>query len=146
MTELKEGDLAPDFSLEDTLGGDFQLSDYRGQNVVLYFYPKDDTPGCTIEAQQFTKKISAFADADTVVCGISTDDVACHKNFIEKYDLKIELLADTEGKVAKLYGSQGDKYAKRNTFVIGKDGKIKKIFWNVKPDGHADEVLAVLKA
>lgn len=142
---LKEGDLAPDFVLPDTLGGDFCLSDYRGQHVVLYFYPKDDTPGCTLEAQAFTKMAGQFAEAGAVVCGISYDDSECHKAFIEKYNLKVELLADAEQAVAKLYESAGDGYAQRNTFVIDPDGRIKKIFRAVKPQGHAEEVFAVLR-
>ena len=142
---LKEGDLAPDFTLEDTLGGEFCLSDYIGQNVVLYFYPKDDTPGCTIEAQAFTKMAAEFASEDTIVCGISFDDVECHSNFIEKYDLQVELLADVDHTVAQLYESSGEDYPQRNTFVIDKEGKIKKIFLAVKPQGHAAEVLAALQ-
>lgn len=142
---LKEGDTAPDFTLEDTLGGEFCLSDYLGQNVVLYFYPKDDTPGCTLEAKSFTELADQFARQDTIVCGISYDDVSCHADFIEKYDLQVELLADIDHHVAKLYESDGQDYPSRNTFVIDQDGKIKKIFKNVKPQGHAEEVLAILK-
>lgn len=144
MSDLKEGDLAPDFTLPDTLEGDFKLSDYRGQNVVLYFYPKDDTPGCTIEANQFTAAIDKFTDKNTVVCGISYDDVVCHKDFIDKYDLKIELLSDEDGTVAKLYGSAGVEYPSRDTFVIDAEGKIKKIFRQVDPEGHALQVLESL--
>lgn len=142
---LKEGDLAPDFSALSTSGKEVKLSALRGKNVVLYFYPKDDTPGCTIEAKEFTEAAGQFASANTVVLGVSYDNVSCHKDFIAKYGLKIELLADTDKKIAEAYGSAGDKgYAQRNTFVIATDGKIKKVVLGVKPQGHAQEVLASL--
>lgn len=145
MSQLQEGAAAPDFSALATNGREISLAGLKGKNVVLYFYPKDDTPGCTIEAKEFTIAATKFVGANTVVLGVSYDDAACHQAFIKKYNLKIELLADTTGSIAKAYGSEGDgKYAKRNTFVIDKQGKIKKIFWGVKPQGHADEVLKVL--
>lgn len=145
MASLKVGDTAPDFQLPDTLGGDFQLSDYRGQNVILYFYPKDDTPGCTIEAQQFTQMYDEFEKHNALVFGISYDDEECHKDFIDKYELQVELLADVDGEVAKLYGCDSeDGYAKRSTFVVDENGKLKAVFLNVKPDGHAKEVLQTL--
>ncbi len=146
MSELKEGSPAPDFKGQSAEGASVSLADFKGKNVVLYFYPKDDTPGCTIEAKEFTQEAARFADADTVVIGVSYDDATCHKGFVDKYSLKVILLADTDKAIAKAYQSEGEKYAKRNTFVIGKDGNLKKIFWDVKPQGHAEEVLKALAA
>jgi peroxiredoxin Q/BCP len=139
---LNEGDVAPDFSAETTKGREVNLSQFKGKSVVLYFYPKDDTPGCTIEAKEFTEMAAKFASANTVVLGVSYDDPACHQAFIDKYSLKIELLADTSRKIAQAYGCAGDKYPNRDTFLIDASGKIKKIYRNVKPQGHANEVLA----
>ncbi len=144
MTNLKEGDLAPEFSAENNQGKNVKLSDLRGKNVVLYFYPKDDTPGCTIEAKEFTEYAGQFASNNTVVLGVSFDDTACHQEFIKKYNLNIELLADTNKSIATAYESLGNGYAQRNTFVIDKEGRLKKIFTNVKPQGHAEEVLKLL--
>ena len=144
MTTLKEGDVAPDFSAPSASGKEVKLSKLRGKNVVLYFYPKDDTPGCTIEAKEFTETAAKFASANTVVLGVSYDDVNCHKAFIDKYNLKIELLADIDKKIAEAYGSAGASYAQRNTFVIDTDGKIKKAILGVKPQGHAQEILKAL--
>lgn len=144
MSQLQEGQMAPDFRALSTSGKEVSLSHYRGKNVVLYFYPKDDTPGCTIEAKEFTEVVAKFAGKDTVVLGVSVDDAECHKAFIQKYQLKIELLADTNQIIAKAYESEGANYAQRNTFVIDTQGKIKKIFRSVKPQGHAEEVLTAL--
>lgn len=141
---LKEGDTAPDFKAQNSQGKEVSLATYKGKNIVLYFYPKDDTPGCTIEAKEFTESSAKFASANTVVLGVSYDDVACHQAFIEKYGLKIDLLVDAGGSIAKAYDSFGEGYAKRNTFVIDASGKIKKIFMGVKPQGHADEVLKLV--
>jgi peroxiredoxin Q/BCP len=145
MNSLKEGDIAPDFSAQSTSGKEVKLSSLKGKNVVLYFYPKDDTPGCTIEAKEFTESVSQFSNKDTIVFGVSFDDIKCHQAFIDKYKLKIELLADTNGSIAKAYNSAGTGYAQRNTFLIGKDGKIQKIYLGVKPQGHAAEILKELK-
>jgi peroxiredoxin len=145
MTTLKEGDQAPDFSAETAKGREMNLSALRGKNVVLYFYPKDDTPGCTIEAKEFTEMADKFANANTVVLGVSYDDSDCHQAFIDKYGLKVELVCDTKGEIAKAYGSWGEKYPARDTFLIGTDGRIKKIYRGVKPQGHAADVLTHLK-
>ena len=101
MSTLHEGDVAPDFSAQTAKGKEVKLSQFLGKNVVLYFYPKDDTPGCTIEAKEFTEATAKFANANTVVLGVSNDDTACHQAFINKYDLKIDLLADTHKKIAQ---------------------------------------------
>lgn len=146
MQEIKEGAQAPDFRGQMADGRNMCLADFKGKNVVLYFYPKDDTPGCTIEAQEFTKEADRFAKAGAAVVGVSFDGIDCHKAFIDKYKLKISLLADTDKVIARAYQSEGDGYAKRNTFVIDPQGRIKKVFWNVKPQGHAEEVLKALNS
>ncbi len=146
MATLNEGDAAPDFTAQTAKGSEVKLSQFQGQNVVLYFYPKDDTPGCTTEAKEFTEATAKFANANTVVWGVSADDVACHQAFIEKYGLKIELLADTAQKIAQAYGANGEKYANRDTFLIDKTGTIKKIYRNVKPQGHAEQILKDLQS
>jgi peroxiredoxin Q/BCP len=142
---LKEGDLAPDFRLTGSDGKEHTLSEFKGWNVILYFYPKDDTPGCTIEAKEFNKSMSDLEEKEAVVIGISHDDVESHSKFKKKYGLNFLLLSDPEFKVVKLYDSYGDKGVfgmgtLRRTFVIAKDGRISKIFNKVKPLGHAGEV------
>lgn len=144
MPELKDGDQAPDFSTVTSKGEAVNLADLKGKNVVLYFYPKDDTPGCTVEAKEFTTLMAQFDDKDTKIFGVSYDDAQCHQDFIKKYDLSIDLLLDEDHKIAEAYQSAGDGYANRNTFLIDKEGKIKKVFWNVNPEGHALEVLSYL--
>src|SRR3990167_1549086 len=114
MTMLKEGDIAPDFSTANAKGKEIKLSQLKGKNVVLYFYPKDDTPGCTIEAKEFTENASEFANANTIVLGVNYDDATCHQSFIDKYALKIELLVDTSRKIAEAYGTVGEKYPSRD--------------------------------
>ena len=149
---LKESSKAPDFSLETDSGESFKLSSLKGTNVVLYFYPKADTPGCTTEACEFRDQSKAYAKADTVVLGVSPDPVKSQAKFRTKFDLPFTLLADSEHAVAEKYGvwveksMYGRKYmgVERSTFVINKEGKIAKIFSKVKPAGHASEVLAVL--
>jgi peroxiredoxin Q/BCP len=141
---LKIGDKAPDFTAPLSNGESITLSRLKGKNIVLYFYPKDDTPGCTIEAKEFTEHTSQFSSKDTLVLGVSYDNVECHKAFIEKYHLGIQLISDTDGSIAKLYESVGNGYAQRNTFVINKEGEIVQIFINVKPQGHAIEILRAL--
>jgi peroxiredoxin Q/BCP len=149
---LKEGSKAPDFTLATDSGEKFKLSSLKGKNVVLYFYPKSDTPGCTTEACEFRDQNAAYAKADTVVIGVSPDPVKAQAKFRTKFDLPFTLLADEEHAAAEKYGvwveksMYGKKYmgVERSTFVINKEGKIAKIFPKVKPAGHAAEVLAAL--
>ncbi len=149
--KLEAGKSAPLFSLHSD-EGEISLLDLKGKNVVLYFYPKDDTPGCTIEAQDFTKKIKEFEKLDCVVLGISKDSVKSHCNFINKYNLAFNLLSDTDGETCAKYGvikeksMFGKKYfgIDRSTFLIDKMGKIVKIWNSVKVNGHVEEVLAAL--
>jgi peroxiredoxin Q/BCP len=151
MTEtalIDVGVPAPDFTLQDDEGSKVRLRDLRGKNVVLYFYPKDDTPGCTVEACEFRDAFPRFEAIDTMVFGISPDDVKSHQKFKQKFDLNFPLLADTEHEIAEKYGvwkeknMYGRKYmgVERTTFVIDKQGRISHIFRKVKPEGHADEV------
>jgi peroxiredoxin Q/BCP len=147
---LKEGDKAPDFSTTDEGGNPVKLSDLHGQRVVLYFYPRDNTPGCTREACAFRDAFSEFKENGIKVLGVSLDSEASHKKFIAKYDLPFTLLADTDRSVSEAYGTYGQKQfmgrkfmgINRMTFLIDEDGRIKKIYPKVKPDAHADEVLA----
>jgi thioredoxin-dependent peroxiredoxin len=146
---LKPGDPAPDFSLPDANGHLVNLSDFRGKRVVLYFYPRDNTPGCTKEACGFRDAYSTYQAQDIVVLGISTDDAKSHAKFVQKFDLPFPLLSDADAQVATAYESYGLKKfmgkeymgISRNTFVIGPDGKIEKIYLKVKPEHHAGEVL-----
>ena len=149
---LKEGSKAPDFTLATDNGGTLKLSSLQGQNVVLYFYPRADTPGCTREACAFRDDFPRIEAAETVVLGVSPDNPPALAKFKTKYSLPFTLLADPEHQVAEKYGvwveksNYGRKYMglERTTFVIGKDGKIAKIFPKVKVDGHSAEVLVVL--
>jgi peroxiredoxin Q/BCP len=149
---LNPGDLAPDFSLPDANGTVVRLADFRGQRVVLYFYPRDNTPGCTKEACGFRDVYSDYQRKNAVVLGISTDDAKSHTKFATKYNLPFTLLSDAEGHVSTTYESYGLKKfmgkeymgISRNTFVIGPDGKIEKIYRKVKPEPHATQVLADL--
>ncbi len=144
---------APDFTLTDDSGVERRLSDYRGHPVVLYFYPKDDTPGCTTEACAFRDAYSEYTQAGVTVLGVSPDAVKSHAKFKTKYKLPFTLLADEGHAVCELYGVWGRKKFMgreydgvfRTTFLIGPDGTILKVFENVKPDGHSVEVLAALK-
>lgn len=144
---------APDFKLMDETGVSRQLSEYRGQPVVLYFYPKDDTPGCTTEACNFRDGYGDYKRAGVVILGISPDSVKSHAQFKEKYGLPFTLLADEGHKVCDLYQVWGLKKFMgreydgvfRTTFVISAEGKIVKVFENVKPEGHSLEVLAALQ-
>jgi thioredoxin-dependent peroxiredoxin len=146
---LKEGDKAPDFSTTDADGKTIKLKDFKGQKVVLYFYPKDDTPGCTKEACSFRDDFGTFKKRGINVLGVSPDSETSHKKFVQKYKLPFMLLADHEHKIADAYGTYGQKKFMgrtymgilRTTFLIDEKGKIKKVFEKVKPDEHAREVL-----
>ena len=146
---LKEGSVAPDFTAKNTDGETVRLKELRGQKVVLYFYPKDDTPGCTKEACSFRDAFSDFKKRGIKILGVSVDSEASHKKFTAKYKLPFALLADTDHKIADTYGVYGEKkfmgrsYAgvKRTTFLIDEKGKIKNVFEKVKPEEHAQEVL-----
>jgi len=152
MPELKEGDKAPAISVETDDGSHFELSSLKGKNVVLYFYPKADTPGCTKESCEFRDTSAKLTKANTVIVGVSPDTSKAQAKFKEKFDLPFTLLADVEHKVAEDYGvwkeksMYGKKYMgiERTTFVIDPKGKIKKIFPKVKVEGHAEEVLAAI--
>src|SRR6476620_9672809 len=147
---LKEGDVAPDFNSKDQNGETVKLSDYKGKKVVLYFYPKDDTPGCTKEACSFRDADDIYRGKGIKVFGVSTDSEASHQKFISKFQLPFDLLADTYKQIVEAYGVWGEKsmYGKkymgtnRKTFLIDKEGKIAKIFDKVDVSNHADEVLA----
>jgi peroxiredoxin Q/BCP len=150
--ELQEGDAAPDIQADDDRGQPFRLADLKGRNVVLYFYPKADTPGCTKESCEFRDHSKHFNKRDTVIVGVSPDKAAAQSKFKTKFDLPFTLLADVDHKTAEAYGvwkeksMYGRKYMgiERTTFLIGKDAKIRKIFHKVKPEGHAEEVYAAL--
>jgi len=149
---LKEGDKAPEFALSDEAGNTVSLNDFAGKKVVVYFYPKDDTPGCTKEACGFRDNYDAILAKGAVVIGISPDDEASHEKFKNKFDLPFYLLADPEKQVIRAFGAWGEKkmYGKsyegvlRSTFVIGEDRTVIKAWPKVKPDEHAEEVLGVL--
>lgn len=150
QAQVAVGDTAPDFRLQDQNGQWHTLEQHRGQWVALYFYPKDQTPGCTKEACAFRDNIFAFEALGAVILGVSLDDVASHEEFAKKYSLPFSLLADTEGTVAKRYdvlnviGTM--KLAKRESFLIGPDGRIVRHYQNVNAEKHSAEVLADLKA
>jgi peroxiredoxin Q/BCP len=154
MSDLKVGDKAPDFALPDQDRTRIRLKDLKGKQVVLYFYPKDDTPGCTKEACGFRDAIKPIQKINTVVLGVSTDDDASHQKFIRKYGLPFSLLSDEDAAVSKAYGvyKQKSMYGKtywgieRSTFIIDETGKIKAVFLKVKVDGHLDEVMEALRA
>lgn len=150
--KLKEGDPAPPFTAATNGGGQVSLSDLKGQSVVLYFYPKDDTPGCTKEACGFRDRFAALQKKGAVVLGVSVDPVKAHDKFAQKFKLPFALLADPDRKIVQAYGVWGEKTfmgrtylgTHRVTFLIGPDGTIKKIWPAVKPEEHADEVLAAI--
>jgi thioredoxin-dependent peroxiredoxin len=145
---VEEGKPAPDFELESDSGGTVRLSDLRGKPVVLYFYPKDDTPGCTRQARGIRDAWSEFQRAGAEVFGVSADTTASHERLKSKYGLPFTLLADPERTLAEPYGvgRDGKSSYERSTFVIDADGNVARIMRRVKPDGHADEVLAALAA
>lgn len=151
---LQPGQTAPDFSSADQHEKTVKLSDYKDRkNVVLYFYPKDDTPGCTIEANDFTRYAADFAAHDTVIIGVSRDNCESHRAFIDKFGLTVELLADTDGKVCDAYGVWQEKEKNgaksmgivRSTFVINKQGTLVEAIYGVDPKGHAEAILDVVK-
>ena len=150
---LKEGDKAPDIKLRTDAGAEFKLSDLKGQRVVLYFYPRADTPGCTTEACEFRDDVKSFGKKNTAIVGVSPDKPAAQARFKEKYGLPFTLLADEDKSAAEAYGVWKEKnmYGKktmgieRTTFVIGPDGKIEKIYAKVKAKGHAAAVLEELE-
>jgi peroxiredoxin Q/BCP len=150
--KLQAGDPAPEFSADTNGGGHVSLADFRGKPVILYFYPKDDTPGCTKEACSFRDNFAVFKKKGAVILGVSTDPVKAHDKFVEKFTLPFPLLADVDKKIVEAYGVWGEKTfmgrkylgTHRVTFLIGPDGRIKKIWPQVKPEEHVAEVLAAL--
>jgi thioredoxin-dependent peroxiredoxin len=154
LMPLKPGDIAPDFTLPDQNGNSIRLTDYCGKRVVLYFYPRDNTPGCTKEACNFRDNYAAYQANDIIVLGISTDDAKSHTKFITKHNLPFPLLCDTDATVSTAYESYGLKKfmgkeymgITRNTFVIAPDGKLEKIYLKVKPDIHAETLLTELSS
>ncbi len=151
-TRLDAGDRAPAFELPDQDGNVVALGDFAGQRVVVYFYPADDTPGCTKEACQFNDNLRAFSNAGVAVVGISPDGAEKHRRFRQKYGLRFPLLTDADHRVMTAYGAWGEKtlYGKRtvgvirSTFLIGPDGTVERAWYNVRADGHAAKVLAEL--
>jgi peroxiredoxin Q/BCP len=150
--KLKEGDDAPAFTASASGGDCVSLADFKGRNVILYFYPRDDTPGCTKEACAFRDHFAEFKKRGAVVLGVSIDPVKSHDKFVEKFKLPFTLLADEDKTMVQAYGVWGQKSfmgrkylgTHRVTFLIGPDGKIKRIWPTVKPEEHAEEVLAAL--
>jgi peroxiredoxin Q/BCP len=149
---LQVGDRAPDFCLSDGEGNQVSLADFRGKRVVLYFYPKDDTPGCTKEACGFRDAYDQFQAREVVILGVSANDAKAHQKFTAKYNLPFPLLIDEGSKIATAYESYGPKKfmgkeylgISRHTFVIGPDGTIEQIYRKVKPEAHAEQILAEL--
>lgn len=154
MGKLEKGDRAPAFTLPDHDGKDVSLAGFAGSPVVVYFYPKDDTPGCTKEACQFNENLQAFGRSGVTVLGISADGAERHRRFREKYGLALPLLTDADHAVGEAYGAWGEKtlYGKksvgviRSTFLVGADGTILRAWYHVKADGHAEKVLAEVSA
>jgi peroxiredoxin Q/BCP len=149
---IEEGKPAPDFELESDSGETVKLSDFRGRSVVLYFYPKDDTPGCTTEACEFRDAYDVFRERGAEILGVSPDDVGSHGKFKTKYELPFTLLADPEHEVAEKYGVWGERSSfgktsmgiTRSTFIIDPDGKVARAMLGIKPAGHASDVLGSL--
>ena len=152
--ELKEGDDAPEFTALTNGGSEVSLADFKGKNVVLYFYPKDDTPGCTKEACAFRDRFGAFRTKGAVVLGVSVDSVKSHDKFVKKFELPFTLVSYEDKKIVQAYGVWGEKSfmgrkylgTHRVTFLIGPDGRIKKIWPKVKPEEHIEEVLAAFES
>ena len=153
MPELKKGDKAPGFTLPGEINKKVSLADYKGKWVIVYFYPKDNTPGCTVEAREFTKSVDDFSQLDAEIIGISADSPESHMKFTNKHDLKLTLLSDQNHKVMEDYGAWGIKkmYGKeywgiiRSTFLIDPEGKIAEAWYSVKVKGHVDKVKEVLE-
>lgn len=151
---LEKNQLAPDFAAPDQNNKIINLSEFRNKNnVVLYFYPKDDTSGCTLEARQFTELADRFSELETVIIGVSKDSCDSHRAFIDKYGLNVTLLADTGGKICESYGVWQEKEKNgekkmgivRSTFIINKDGVLQEVMYAVSADGHALEILEKVK-
>jgi len=153
MEQLKEGDKAPGFTANDQNGKSVSLSDFAGKDVILYFYPKDDTPGCTAEACSFRDNYQSLQQEGFEIIGVSTDDEKSHTKFVSKYQLPFTLIADNDKKIVEAYGVWGEKsmYGKkymgttRKTFIIGPDGRIKKIIDKVDTQNSSQQVLDLLK-
>lgn len=141
---LMVGTDAPAFTVKDTNGTTVSLSDFAGKTVVLYFYPKDDTPGCTKEACSFRDSYTEYQGKDIAVFGVSMDDEASHQLFTQKYSLPFPLLADVDGAITKAYDVSGGSYAKRVTYIIDKEGKIAQVYEKVSTETHAKDILAAL--
>lgn len=148
--EVKEGDPAPEFELRDQNGQLHSLEDYRDKWVAVYFYPKDDTPGCTTEACEFRDEVFAFKELDCQILGVSLDDEVSHKAFADKFSLPFPILADSEGTTSEAYGVKtkmfGMTVAKRETFLIDPNGNVAKHYAKVDPDTHAEQILGDLRA
>jgi peroxiredoxin Q/BCP len=152
MARVEPGDPAPPFTLPDQDGKEVSLADFSGRRLIVYFYPADDTPGCTKEACQFNDNLAAFDATDVTVVGISRDDAASHSRFREKYGLRFPLLTDGDHSVMERYGAWGEKtmYGRRSvgvirsTFLVDENGRVAKAWYNVRADGHAAKVLAEL--
>ncbi|MEA5469116.1 peroxiredoxin [Spirulina sp. 06S082] len=142
---LTVGTKAPNFTTKDDKGNTVSLTDFAGKIVVLYFYPKDDTPGCTKQAQSFRDRYEEYQSKDIVVLGVSMDDEASHTMFKEKYGLPFTLLTDTDGAITKAYDVEGGGYSKRVTYIIDAEGTISKVDASVNTSTHAQDVLASLK-
>jgi peroxiredoxin Q/BCP len=150
---LKEGDFAPDFTLQANTGEEVSLSDFRGKTVVLYFYPKDNTPGCTAEACDFRDRHEEFADLDVVILGVSRDPVASHQKFAVKHGLPFLLLSDVDEEVCRKYDVLKEKTMfgkkvmgiERSTFIIDREGRIVKVYRKVKVPGHVEEALQFIR-
>ena len=147
VTSPQEGTLAPDFTVQNTSGKRVHLSDFRGKKLVLYFYPKDDTPGCTVESCGLRDQYQKIRELGAEVLGVSVDSVESHRKFTEKFHLPFQLLADTDKSITKAYGVLNDKsnMSRRVTFLIDEQGKILKTFQTVKPAEHPQEILDALK-
>ena len=141
---LPVGTKAPNFTTKNTNGETVSLSDFAGKTVVMYFYPKDDTPGCTKEAQSFRDNYAEYQGKEIVVLGVSMDDEASHKAFTEKYGLPFQLLADVDGSITKAYDVDGGNYSKRVTYIINGEGAITYVDEKVKTDSHAKDILAAI--
>jgi len=145
---LSVGDTAPNFTVKDTIGKTVTLSEYAGKTVVLYFYPKDDTPGCTKQACSFRDNYQQYLSQGITVFGVSMDDAASHQQFTEKFNLPFPLLADVDGAITKAYDVLGDRngtfYSQRVTYIIGGDGKITQVYTSIQTETHASDVLSAI--